>query len=51
MFGFTDPGDDASRVAIKKLTARVAVAFDGTRYKWTLQNDSSADYIVLTTRI
>lgn len=35
-------------VAIKKITARRAIAFDGTKYKWTLQNDSAADYIELT---
>lgn len=37
-----------TQVAIKKITARRAIAFDGTRYKWTLQNDSAADYIQLT---
>ena len=34
--------------AIAKITKRVATAFNGTRYKWHLENDSSADYIVLT---
>jgi hypothetical protein len=35
-------------VAIAKLTARLAVDFDGNRYKWTAQNDSTEDYIELT---
>lgn len=33
---------------IKKITKRVATDFDGVRYKWHLENDSSNDYIVLT---
>ena len=37
-----------TQVAIKKITARRAIAFSGTKYKWTLQNDSAADYIELT---
>lgn len=38
------PGD----VAIAKLTKRVATDFSGNRYTWYLDNDSSADVIVLT---
>ena len=34
--------------AIAKITKRVATDFDGVRYKWFLENDSSADFIVLT---
>jgi hypothetical protein len=34
--------------AIAKITKRVATDFDGVRYNWFLENDSSADYIVLT---
>jgi hypothetical protein len=34
--------------SIAKITKRVATDFDGVRYKWFLENDSSADYIVLT---
>lgn len=48
MVGFTDPGSDSSRVAIKKLTQYRAVDFAGNKYKWTLVNDSSTDYIQLT---
>jgi hypothetical protein len=33
---------------LAKLTKRVATDFDGVKYKWFLENDSSADYIVLT---
>ena len=34
--------------AIAKITKRVAIDFDGVRYNWFLENDSSADFIVLT---
>jgi hypothetical protein len=34
--------------AIAKLTKRIAVDFNGVRYKWYIENDSSADIIVLT---
>jgi hypothetical protein len=33
---------------LAKLTKRVATDFDGVKYTWYLDNDSSADYIVLT---
>jgi len=39
---------DADLVNIAKITKRVATAFNGTKYNWYLENDSSADYIVLT---
>ena len=39
---------DTGLVSIAKLTKRVATDFSGNRYKWFLENDSSADYIVLT---
>jgi hypothetical protein len=35
-------------VAIAKITKRVATDFTGKRYTWYLENDSSADVIVLT---
>ena len=38
----------ANLVSIAKLTKRVATDYSGTRYTWFLENDSSADYIVLT---
>ena len=34
-------------VSIAKLTKRIATDFSGNRYKWSLSNDSSNDYIVL----
>ena len=34
--------------AIAKITKRVATDFNGVRYKWYIENDSSSDYIVLT---
>jgi hypothetical protein len=33
---------------LAKLTKRVATDFNGVKYTWFLENDSSADYIVLT---
>jgi len=39
---------DQNLVAIRKFTKRVATDFDGVKYTWFLENDSSADYIVLT---
>jgi len=38
---------DQNLVPIAKITKRVATAFNDTRYRWFLENDSSADYIVL----
>lgn len=46
--GSTTGNLDADLVAIRKLTKRIAIDFSGNRYKWFLENDSSADYIVLT---
>ena len=46
--GSTTGNLDTGLVAIRKLTKRIAIDFSGTRYKWYLENDSSADYIVLT---
>ena len=34
--------------SIAKITKRVAIDFDGVHYTWFLDNDSSADVIVLT---
>ena len=39
---------DQNLVAIRKLTKRIAIDFSDNRYKWYLESDSSADYIVLT---
>lgn len=46
----TGQGDQvtANLIAIRKITKRVAIDFSGNRYTWYLENDSSADYIVLT---
>jgi hypothetical protein len=46
--GSTTGNLDTGLVSIAKLTKRVATDFSGNRYKWFLENDSSADYIVLT---
>jgi len=46
--GSTTGNLDTGLVSIAKLTKRVATDFSGNRYKWYLENDSSADYIVLT---
>jgi GR25 family glycosyltransferase involved in LPS biosynthesis len=41
-------GNGATPTPIAKITKRVATDFNGVRYTWTLLNDSSSDYIVLT---
>ena len=46
--GSTTGNLDTGLVVIRKLTKRIAIDFSGNRYKWFLENDSSADYIVLT---
>ena len=46
--GSTTGNLDTGLVSIAKLTKRVATDFSGNRYTWYLENDSSADYIVLT---
>jgi hypothetical protein len=40
-------GQTASPIVINKLQKRTAIDWNGNRYTWFLQNDSSADYIVL----
>ena len=46
--GSTTGNLDTGLVSLAKLTKRVATDFSGNRYTWFLENDSSADYIVLT---
>ena len=46
--GSTSGTLDTDLVAIAKITKRVATDFSGNKYNWFLENDSSADYIVLT---
>jgi hypothetical protein len=46
--GSTSGTLDQNLVPIAKLTKRVATDYSGNRYTWFLENDSSADYIVLT---
>ena len=41
-------GNASAPTPIAKLTKRVATDFNGARYTWYLENDSSSDYIVLT---
>ena len=48
MQGSTTGQLDADLVNIAKITKRVATDFSGNKYTWYLENDSSADYIVLT---
>ena len=40
-------GQTPGNTAIAKLTKRIARGFSGTRYKWYLDNDSTADVLVL----
>jgi hypothetical protein len=49
MFGYVgQEGAAANEVNIRKITKRVATGFNNVNYTWFLENDSSADYIVLT---
>ena len=41
-------GQSPGEIAIAKITKRVATDFSGNRYTWYLDNDSTADVIVLT---
>ena len=41
-------GNGGTEVNIRKITKRVAKDWAGNKYTWTLENDSSNDYIVLT---
>jgi hypothetical protein len=45
--GYID-GNGSAPTPIAKITKRVATDFNGKRYTWYLENDSSSDYIVLT---
>jgi hypothetical protein len=48
LVGYTQPAEvDANLVAISKLQKRTAIDYSGNRYSWYLENDSSADFIVL----
>ena len=47
LWGYVGSNSGTSK-NIKKITKRVATDFNGVRYKWHLENDSSNDYIVLT---
>jgi hypothetical protein len=46
--GYTAGGPDASATPIAKLMKRTAIDFNGVRYTWFLDNDSSGDQIILT---
>jgi hypothetical protein len=39
---------DQNLVNCRKITKRIFTDFSGNKYKWYLESDSSADYIVLT---
>lgn len=47
LVGYTTTGH-ATPIAIRNLKKRTATDWNGNRYTWILQNDSSADYILLT---
>lgn len=48
MTGSTTGQLDAGLVNCAKITKRIFTDFSGIKYKWYLESDSSADYIVLT---
>lgn len=41
-------GNGGTEINIRKITKRVATDWNDNKYTWTLENDSSNDYIVLT---
>jgi hypothetical protein len=41
-------GNGGTEINIRKITKRVATDWSDNKYTWTLENDSSNDYIVLT---
>lgn len=47
LFGWLG-GNGGTEVNIAKITKNVATDFSQNKYTWTLENDSSNDYIVLT---
>lgn len=47
LWGYLD-SNSGTEINIAKITKRVAKDFDGNKYNWRLENDSSNDYIVLT---
>jgi hypothetical protein len=47
MVGYVGGTDNTTAVPIRRLSKRVALDWSGNRYTWYLENDSSADYIVL----
>jgi hypothetical protein len=47
LWGYVGSNSGTSK-NIKKITKRIATDFNGVRYRWQLENDSSNDYIVLT---
>ena len=46
--GSTSGNLDTDLVNCAKITKRIFTDFSGIKYKWYLESDSSADYIVLT---
>jgi hypothetical protein len=47
MVGYVGGSDNTSPIPLRRITKRVALDWTGNRYTWYLENDSSADYIVL----
>ena len=47
MVGYVGGSDNTSAVPIRRITKRIVTDWSGNRYTWYLENDSSADYIVL----
>ena len=47
IIGFVNGSGDAP-VKLNKLQKRTAIDWNGNRYTWTMNNDSTNDYIVLT---
>ena len=48
---FVDDGGDTAAVTIQKLTNRIAVDFNDQRYKWTVDDDSTSNQLLLTEKV
>lgn len=45
--GYVGGTDNTTPVPIRRITKRIVTDWSGNQYTWYLENDSSADYIVL----
>lgn len=46
--GYVGGSDNTTAIPLRRITKKLALDWNGNRYTWYLENDSSNDYIVLT---